>query len=138
MNYSWPGNVRELENAIERAVVLCTGSQIEANGLPSSIKPMAAPQRLPMIPGATLAELERYAILETLKATGGSTSRAAEMLGYQHADDAVPPARVQRRAEVAGRRGPQDGFGARGDRSRRERADVVAVRTIARDLRSSV
>ena len=33
------------------------------------------------IPGATMAEIERYAILETLKATGGSTSRAAEMLG---------------------------------------------------------
>jgi DNA-binding NtrC family response regulator len=81
MNYNWPGNVRELENAIERAVVLCTGSQIEAKCLPSSIKPMVAPQGLPMIPGATLAELERYAILETLKATGGSTSRAAEMLG---------------------------------------------------------
>jgi two-component system response regulator HydG len=28
-----------------------------------------------------MAELERYAIVETLKATGGSTSRAAEMLG---------------------------------------------------------
>ena len=28
-----------------------------------------------------MADLERYAILETLKATGGSTSKAAEMLG---------------------------------------------------------
>jgi two-component system response regulator HydG len=36
---------------------------------------------MPPIPGATMAELERYAIVETLKATGGSTSRAAEMLG---------------------------------------------------------
>lgn len=34
-----------------------------------------------MIPGATMAELERYAILETMKATGGSTSKAANMLG---------------------------------------------------------
>ena len=39
------------------------------------------PTGMPLIPGATLAELERYAILETLKATGGSTSKAAEMLG---------------------------------------------------------
>jgi len=30
---------------------------------------------------ARLRDLERYAILETLKATGGSTSKAAEMLG---------------------------------------------------------
>ena len=36
---------------------------------------------MPLIPGATLAELERYAILETLEATGGSTSKAAEILG---------------------------------------------------------
>lgn len=26
--YSWPGNVRELENALERAVILCEGSQV--------------------------------------------------------------------------------------------------------------
>jgi DNA-binding NtrC family response regulator len=81
MNYNWPGNVRELENAIERAVVLCPSSHIDVKYLPPSIKPAAAPTGMPVIPGSTLAELERYAILETLKATGGSTSRAAEMLG---------------------------------------------------------
>jgi two-component system response regulator HydG len=32
------------------------------------------------IPGATMAEIERYAILSTLEATNGSTTRAAEML----------------------------------------------------------
>lgn len=26
--YSWPGNVRELENALERAVILCEGTQV--------------------------------------------------------------------------------------------------------------
>jgi two-component system response regulator HydG len=36
---------------------------------------------MPPIPGSRLDEIERYAILETLKATGGSTSKAAEMLG---------------------------------------------------------
>ncbi|HET9622368.1 MAG TPA: sigma-54 dependent transcriptional regulator [Kofleriaceae bacterium] len=81
MSYGWPGNVRELENAIERAVVLTTGTTIEAAHLPPSVKPMAAPTGMPPIPGATMAEIERYAVLETLKATGGSTSRAAEMLG---------------------------------------------------------
>jgi DNA-binding NtrC family response regulator len=81
MNYSWPGNVRELENAIERAVVLSAGASIEVKQLPPAIKPMPAPTGMPIVPGATMAEVERYTILETLKATGGSTSRAAEMLG---------------------------------------------------------
>ena len=80
-NYNWPGNVRELENAIERAVVLCAGDTIEQKHLPPSIKPVAMPAGMPIVPGATMAEVERYVILETLKSTGGSTSRAAEILG---------------------------------------------------------
>ena len=31
--YPWPGNVRELENAIERAVILCEGTTIDAGEL---------------------------------------------------------------------------------------------------------
>jgi DNA-binding NtrC family response regulator len=82
-SYDWPGNVRELENAIERAVVLAApGSRIEPRHLPPTIRPVAnAVPGMPLIPGATMEELERYAILETLKSTGGSTSRAAEILG---------------------------------------------------------
>jgi DNA-binding NtrC family response regulator len=81
--YDWPGNVRELENAIERAVVLApTGAKLDAQFLPPTVRPVAsAAPGQPVIPGATMAQLERYAILETLKATGGSTSKAAEMLG---------------------------------------------------------
>ena len=82
VSYDWPGNVRELENAIERAVVMATGSQLESKHLPSSVRPASASVAgMPAIPGSTLAELERYAILETMKAAGGSTSKAAEMLG---------------------------------------------------------
>jgi DNA-binding NtrC family response regulator len=78
--YPWPGNVRELENAVERAVVLSPGPRIERDALPSAVVP---PQGKggPKIPGASLAELERYAILQTLEATGGSTSKAADILG---------------------------------------------------------
>jgi len=79
--YDWPGNVRELENAIERAVVLTTGSVIETRALPPNVRPRLTPAGMPVIPGATLAEIEKYAILETLKSTGGSTSKAAEILG---------------------------------------------------------
>ncbi|HVK87455.1 MAG TPA: sigma-54 dependent transcriptional regulator [Kofleriaceae bacterium] len=79
--YDWPGNVRELENAIERAVVLTTRSQIEPKALPPNVRPRATPAGMPVIPGSKLEEIERYAILETLKAAGGSTSKAAEILG---------------------------------------------------------
>ncbi len=79
--YDWPGNVRELENAIERAVVLTNGSTIEPSTLPANVRPKHTPAGMPTIPGSTMADIEKFAILETLKATGGSTSKAAEMLG---------------------------------------------------------
>jgi DNA-binding NtrC family response regulator len=78
--YDWPGNVRELENAIERAVVLANSTELDVRHLPPSVRPVGI-NGAPPIPGSTMAELERYAILETLKAAGGSTSKAAEMLG---------------------------------------------------------
>jgi DNA-binding NtrC family response regulator len=82
VGYDWPGNVRELENAIERAVVMATSPMLEAKYLPAAVRPSAvAVSGAPPIPGSTMAEIERYAILQTLEATGGSTSKAAEMLG---------------------------------------------------------
>ncbi len=82
VSHDWPGNVRELENAIERAVVLTAGSSIEVRSLPTTVRPgQVRVEGMPVIPGAKLAELERYAILETMKATAGSTSKAAELLG---------------------------------------------------------
>jgi len=77
--YGWPGNVRELENIVERAVVLARGNEITAGDLPPQLLAARAREGL-QIPGATMEEIERYAILKTLEATGGATSRAAEML----------------------------------------------------------
>jgi len=60
----------------------------EATGFPPPDKQGAIPPHvadgdsgMPPIPGSRLDEIERYAILQTLKATGGSTSKAAAMLG---------------------------------------------------------
>jgi two-component system NtrC family response regulator/two-component system response regulator HydG len=86
--HSWPGNVRELENAMERAVVLSNEKQLTPAHFPTlrqtrgdAPKPAAAAAGLGVrIPGSTLSELEREAILRTLEAVGGSTSKAASIL----------------------------------------------------------
>jgi two-component system response regulator HydG len=78
-SYRWPGNVRELENAIERAVVLCEGDVLEDAHLPQGTAGASLLEGI-QVPGATMAELERYAIMKTLEATDGSTQRAAEVL----------------------------------------------------------
>ena len=79
----WPGNVRELENVVERAVVLCKATDLTADDLPPTLRGPRPRERTPgaLIPGATLYEIEREAILRTLEMVGGSTSRAAEILG---------------------------------------------------------
>jgi two-component system, NtrC family, response regulator HydG len=77
-SYDWPGNVRQLENAIERAVVLAAGPRIDEADLPFTA---ALDSRGALrIPGATMAEIERHAILTTLESVGGSTAKTAEIL----------------------------------------------------------
>jgi DNA-binding NtrC family response regulator len=79
--YDWPGNVRELENAIERAVALGSGPILHVGDLPSNLQyPTSelAPEKDEILP---LEELERRAILRTLRETGGDKLSAARMLG---------------------------------------------------------
>jgi DNA-binding NtrC family response regulator len=80
-NHSWPGNVRELENVIERAVVLAESDALEPQHLPPEFVAASRRGGAPQIPGATMDEIERYAIMKTLESAGGSTGRAAETLG---------------------------------------------------------
>jgi DNA-binding NtrC family response regulator len=78
--YPWPGNVRELENAVERAVVMCSGELIETDHLPGNDSGSVVEMGV-LVPGITLDELERMAIMQALEAASGSTAKAAEMLG---------------------------------------------------------
>jgi DNA-binding NtrC family response regulator len=77
--HPWPGNVRELQNVIERGVLFCRGEQVETADL--LIRKSPAETAAPQVPGATMAEIERHALLATLTHVHGSTSRAATMLG---------------------------------------------------------
>jgi two-component system response regulator HydG len=81
ISYDWPGNVRELENVIERAVALGSGPIVHVADLPSNLQ-YSVSERLPekneLLP---LGELERRAILRTLRETGGDKLAAARILG---------------------------------------------------------
>ncbi len=81
LSYDWPGNIRELENVIERAVVMTHSDMIDTTELPPEMKAADREAPGPQIPGWKLADIERYAILKTLEAQGGSTSKAADVLG---------------------------------------------------------
>jgi two-component system response regulator HydG len=88
VNYEWPGNVRELENAIERAVILLTGEHISEQQLPLNITEKypdlteASTPEMRVTDGSrSLEAIEREAIMETLKASGGNKAEAARRLG---------------------------------------------------------
>ena len=99
VSYEWPGNVRELENAIERAVIIASGRQIELSDLPDAIgrrvteahayarqeraaaagdgRSIALDITLP----SAMDEIEKQVIMATLDYTAGDKSRAARLLG---------------------------------------------------------
>ncbi len=79
-SHAWPGNVRELENAVERGVLCSQAPFVQATDLGMNIEHPVATD-MPQIPGATMAEIEKYAVKKTLEHTAGSTIRAAAILG---------------------------------------------------------
>ena len=81
-SHSWPGNVRELQNEVKRMVAL--SDDIIGPELLDGLKAGAA--KAPgatrgSLAGQTLKDLERQAISETLKLTGGNKAETAKRLG---------------------------------------------------------
>jgi two-component system NtrC family response regulator/two-component system response regulator HydG len=113
LSHPWPGNVRELENAMERAVVLSDGSTLTPVHFPTLRKAPGAEPAKPLggtslgvrIPGSTLADLEREAILRTLEAVGGSTSKAASILDISARKIQYKLKEYQQQGIVSARRG---------------------------------
>jgi DNA-binding NtrC family response regulator len=86
--HAYPGNVRELENAMERAVILCRGKDIQPMHLPDQIgrdvamsacfsPPFAFEQSL----ANSLQRCEKFYLAQALQATGAKKGKAAEILG---------------------------------------------------------
>jgi two-component system response regulator HydG len=90
--YAWPGNVRELENSIERACALSSGPVLRLGDMPTQLQDFhlhahhaanghadsAAADPVDVTP---LADLERQAILDTLRQLNGDKLTAARLLG---------------------------------------------------------
>jgi DNA-binding NtrC family response regulator len=93
LDYPWPGNVRELEHVIERACVLCQGTTLSADELPTEIVAYRQPEEQPQTEtgldrpatvaaprtAPDLSPTER--ILQALKKAGGNKAKAARLLG---------------------------------------------------------
>ncbi|QEE29226.1 sigma-54-dependent Fis family transcriptional regulator [Terriglobus albidus] len=82
MDHSWPGNIRELENAMERGVVLSTGSQITPDQLPPQLTGNTYSAALmEHAPSASLAdimeEIERRIIGDRLERCNWNQTEAA-------------------------------------------------------------
>jgi DNA-binding NtrC family response regulator len=77
MQYSWPGNVRELEHTLERAVLMCRGSEIQRADLGlDSLR-----QQSPNLEELSLETVEAILIRKALQRSQGNISQAAEVLG---------------------------------------------------------
>lgn len=87
LSHPFPGNARELENAVERAVVLCSGDEILPAHLPASMAdPEAVAEQAVAAPGRrslrdALQAFEASYIRRALEDCGGSRTKAAQLLG---------------------------------------------------------
>ena len=67
---------------VERAVALCTGNMVEFEDLPDEIRRHSPEDDKIVLPvGSSMDEIERQAILQTLKKTGGDKELTARLLG---------------------------------------------------------
>ena len=110
MMYNWQGNVRQLENIIYRAMVATHTETIEIESLPIEIQQYRADSSInqdhsvnqpisekssknfvtsePQMQGIarpTMREMEKHALVEALKVSGGNVEKTAKLLGLSRA-----------------------------------------------------
>ena len=81
MAHDWPGNVRQLENALERAIVSSRDGALSEADFEFLVKPATADAGELSLGSMTLEEIERRAIVVTLRKTQGNVKEAAAALG---------------------------------------------------------
>ncbi|MCU1303401.1 MAG: two component, sigma54 specific, transcriptional regulator, Fis family [Candidatus Sulfotelmatobacter sp.] len=77
MQYAWPGNVRELEHTLERAVLMCRGTEIQRADL--GLDALRPPNQ--NLEELSLESVEAILIRKALQRCQGNISQAAEVLG---------------------------------------------------------
>ncbi len=83
MRYTWPGNVRELQHAVERAVIMAEGAQVEDGDLQISDSSFSGkPAEKEVL---NLDENEKILILKAMERHRGNISKTAQDLGLTRA-----------------------------------------------------
>jgi DNA-binding NtrC family response regulator len=82
----WPGNVRELKNVITRAMAMGSDKVLRLRDfiIPLSSEGKTEASSLDSLVGKTLEEIEKAAIMKTLRAHSGNKSAAARVLGIAY------------------------------------------------------
>ncbi len=92
-SYDWPGNVRQLMNVVQNMVVQALGEErakgssmsLDTRHIPDEVRAGDAPETestaAGSLAGTRLEQIEKRAIRETLKLTGGNREQAAALLG---------------------------------------------------------
>jgi DNA-binding NtrC family response regulator len=90
--YNWPGNVRELQNAIERAVAIAAGKELDIRDLPAELRGA----QVGALPAEVLVKMPYREAMETardrisreylavlMREFEGNVTRAAERAGIE-------------------------------------------------------
>ncbi len=81
--FPWPGNVRQLANAVERAMILASGAELDLEHFAIGADRNAASAPSFELPagGVVLEELEKGLLRQALERSGGNKAAAAKLLG---------------------------------------------------------